>query len=149
VGGCGRHRLRLALLRPLLAGQVEDQEDEGREGQRDDGQRRAHRGGVAELALLEGGVQQVLRDHDSGVRRAAARVESLHVDEGVEREDAEVDVRGPDGVTDHRHGDRDGGAEAPCPIDTRSLVDLGRDAFDRGDEEHHVEADHRPGDDED
>ena len=123
-------------------------EHDGGERQGGGGEEHAHRAGQAELALLEGGVEQVLGHREGGVLGAAAGVEGGHVDERVEREDAEVDVGGLDGVAHHRQGDHHRHPDAARAVDAGGVVQLGRDALDGGDEQHHVEADEAPDDDE-
>ena len=78
----------------------------------------------------------------------AAGVQCGHVDEGVQGQDAHVDVGGLDVVPDQRNGDGDGGAEPSGPVDPGRLEQFRRDALDAGHEEHHVEADKAPDDDE-
>ena len=96
-----------------------------REQQRHRGQDHAHRRRVAELALGEGRGEQLLGHDQRRVLRAAAGVQRLHVDEGVEGGDAEIDVRRLHVVPDQRHGDEHRGTEPAGAVDPGGLEHLG------------------------
>src|SRR4029450_3401018 len=95
---------------------------------------------MAELPLGERGGEQLLGHDKSRVVRSAARFQSSHVDECIERKDSYIDEGRLHVLPDQRDGDRNRRSETSGAVYPSGLEDLGGYALDGADQTPHRES---------